>query len=271
VAHDYYTVRVAPSATWQHSLQGAQSMAMAVFSARLKTRHLLTTKIKSLKQFRTWSSPIVIPTEAKEELFWVARPPPLSQQKEIFVDAQIWVGVFWRATTCGLANERRKKEVGTSTRRSFWWYGKLDRTPMDEQEHQGDVRQYGNYSICEQLRRDSVWRSPSFVSPHMECLPANRHQTIPPVRCIDSKSSRCSISANGIATRMEDSCQILCPSRLYVGFPQRWVSWLVETVTISLSLRPGSQNREPYWRMLCRWSGDRSADYNVYFPWDLLP
>jgi hypothetical protein len=57
----------------------------------------------------------------------------------------------------------------------------IDVTAMDGQEHQGDVRQYDNYSICEQVRRDSVPSSPSSVSPHMEFLPANRHQTTSPV------------------------------------------------------------------------------------------
>jgi hypothetical protein len=74
----------------------AQSMTMAVFPARLKTRHMLTTKIKALKQFKTWSSPIVIPTEAKEELFWWLDHLqswngqsflPSSPQVEIFTDA----------------------------------------------------------------------------------------------------------------------------------------------------------------------------------------
>lgn len=45
-------------------------MTMPVFRARLKTQHLLTTKIQALKQFQTWSSPLAIQTAAKKELFW---------------------------------------------------------------------------------------------------------------------------------------------------------------------------------------------------------
>jgi hypothetical protein len=104
-------------------------MTMAVFPARLKTRHMLTTKIKAVKQFKAWSSHIVIPTEAKEELFWWLDHLqswngqsllPSSPQVEIFTDASNSGWGIVEGHNSGVANGRRKNKVCTSTRRSFW-------------------------------------------------------------------------------------------------------------------------------------------------------
>ena len=48
----------------------AQSMTMAIFPARLKTRHLLVAKNLALKQSKSWTSLLSLSQTAKEELIW---------------------------------------------------------------------------------------------------------------------------------------------------------------------------------------------------------
>lgn len=115
------------------SLQGAQSMAMAVSSTRLKTGHLLTSKIKSMKQFKTWSVSYYNSSRGQgRTLPWLDHPHSWNgcrvfcchlSKRRYLRTPQIWIGVFWRATS-GLAIGGRKKEVCTLTRSSLWWYGK---------------------------------------------------------------------------------------------------------------------------------------------------
>jgi hypothetical protein len=59
-------------------------MTMAVLAAWLKTRHMLTTKTKALKQFYIWASSLVIPKRVRRSLL-VARPIPLMERVEFFV------------------------------------------------------------------------------------------------------------------------------------------------------------------------------------------
>jgi hypothetical protein len=74
----------------------AQSMTIAIFPARLKTRHLLLCKNMALHQTKSWTSPLSLSPAAKDELMWRKEQLlswngqsflPSSPQVEIYTDA----------------------------------------------------------------------------------------------------------------------------------------------------------------------------------------
>ena len=74
----------------------AQSMTIAIFPARLKTRHLLLCKNMALHQTKSWTSPLSLSPAAKDELMWWKEQLlswngqsflPSSPQVEIYTDA----------------------------------------------------------------------------------------------------------------------------------------------------------------------------------------
>jgi hypothetical protein len=90
----------------------AQAMTMAVFPARLQTRHLLAVKNLALRRCRSWTSTISLPAQALQELQWWHRQLqswngqsflPSMPQHEAFTDASDhgW-GIVWNNRTwCG--------------------------------------------------------------------------------------------------------------------------------------------------------------------------
>ncbi|HXC61363.1 MAG TPA: reverse transcriptase domain-containing protein, partial [Nitrospiria bacterium] len=74
----------------------SQSMTIAIFPARLKTRHLLLCKNMALHQTKSWTSPLSLSPAAKDELMWWKEQLlswngqsflPSSPQVEIYTDA----------------------------------------------------------------------------------------------------------------------------------------------------------------------------------------
>jgi hypothetical protein len=99
----------------------AQALTMAVFPARLKTRHLLSVKNNALKMGLAWTSMTRLPQSALQELqWWYAQLQtwngqsflPSLPQHEVFTDAsdQGW-GIVWNQRTwSGLWNQQELQQ-----------------------------------------------------------------------------------------------------------------------------------------------------------------
>ena len=204
------------------------SMTMTVFPARLKTRHMLTTKIKALKKFKTWSSPIVIPTEAKEELFWWLDHLqswngqsflPSSPQVEIFTDASNsgWGIVEGHNSWSGQwTSEEQSLHINQKELLVIWkalmlqqWTGNNIRVMCDNTTTIAYVNKFGgtrSQALLHLSRR--IWNF---------CLQTDTRLHLQYVASAFNPAD--SIPPDGSTTRMEDSYQILCPSGPQVGSP----------------------------------------------------
>jgi Reverse transcriptase (RNA-dependent DNA polymerase)/DNA N-6-adenine-methyltransferase (Dam) len=87
----------------------AQAMTIAVFPARLQTRHLLTVKNLALRRCPSWTSTVSLPAPALLELQWWHRQLqswngqsflPATPQHEVFTDASdLGWGIVWHDQT----------------------------------------------------------------------------------------------------------------------------------------------------------------------------